>query len=120
MLNEPNPVSIRFSDEFEENLYVLSKRYRHIRSDIQSIIEQLQCGNFLGDRLAGMGENYVILKVRVKNSDIQKGKSAGYRLIYQVESQTSILLLTIYSKSDREDINPNEVFSILAECDQDE
>lgn len=35
MLNEPHPVSIRFSDEFEENLYVLSKKYRHIRSDIQ-------------------------------------------------------------------------------------
>jgi len=67
-----------------------------------------------------MGENYVIFKVRVKNSDIQKGKSAGYRLIYQVESTTSILLLTIYSKSDREDISPNEVLSILAECDRDE
>ncbi|MCP2726950.1 hypothetical protein NJ959_00465 [Symplocastrum sp. BBK-W-15] len=25
---------------------------------------------------------YFILKVRVKNSNIQKGKSAGYRLIY--------------------------------------
>lgn len=119
MLNEPNSVSIRFSDEFEENLYVLSKKYRHIRSDIQSIIEQLQGGNFIGDRLAGMGESYVIFKVRVKNSDIQKGKSAGYRLIYQVESPISILLLTIYSKSDREDISRNQVFSILAECDQD-
>ncbi len=51
----------------------------------------------------------------VRNSNIQKGKSAGYRLIYQVESATSILLLTIYSKSDREDIGVNEIISILAE-----
>ncbi|MGL4498044.1 MAG: hypothetical protein ACRCU2_03195 [Planktothrix sp.] len=42
------------------------------------------------------------------------------RLIYQVESPISILLLTIYSKSDREDISRNQVFSILAECDQDD
>lgn len=67
-----------------------------------------------------MGENYVILKVRVKNSNIQKGKSAGYRLIYQVESENSVLLLTIYSKSDREDISPNEIRSILAEVERDE
>jgi mRNA-degrading endonuclease RelE of RelBE toxin-antitoxin system len=79
MLNEPSPFSIRFTDEFEEDLYTLSKRYRQIRSDIQPIIEQLQGGNFIGDRISGIGKNYVILKVRVKNSNIQKGKSAGYR-----------------------------------------
>ena len=120
MLNEANPISIRFSDEFEENLYTLSKKYRRIRSDIEPILEQFQGGNFIGDRLSGMGENYVILKVRVKNSNIGKGKSAGYRLIYQVESPTSLLLLTIYSKSDREDISPNEIFRILSEFNRDE
>ncbi|MEH2380715.1 MAG: hypothetical protein V7K27_17835 [Nostoc sp.] len=52
--------------------------------------------------------------MRVRNSSIQKGKSAGYRLIYQVESPTSILLLTIYSKSDREDIDLNEIRDIVA------
>ncbi|MBC6435763.1 type II toxin-antitoxin system RelE/ParE family toxin, partial [Nostoc sp. HG1] len=41
--------------------------------------------------------------------------SAGYRLIYQVESPTSILLLTIYSKSDREDIGANEIRDIVAD-----
>jgi len=61
-----------------------------------------------------MGEDYIILKVRVKNSNIQKGKSAGYRMIYQVESPVSVLLLTIYSKSDRADISPNEIRSIIA------
>ena len=52
-------------------------------------------------------------KVRVKNSNIQKGKSAGYRLIYLVESATSILLLTIYSKSERSDITGDEIQVIL-------
>lgn len=83
MLNDFSGVSIKFADEFEENLYRLSKKYRHIRSDVAPMIEQLQGGNFLGDRLAGMGEYYAIFKVRIKNSDIQKGKSAGYRLICQ-------------------------------------
>jgi mRNA-degrading endonuclease RelE of RelBE toxin-antitoxin system len=62
-----------------------------------------------------MGEEYRVYKLRVRNSNIQKGKSAGYRLIYQVESLTNVLLLTIYSKSDREDINVNEIRDIIAD-----
>ncbi len=91
-----------------------AKRYRNIRSDTQDVLEQIQSGNFVGDRIAGLGEDYIVIKVRVKNSNIQKGKSAGYRLVYQVESPVSILLLTIYSKSDRDDISANEILNILS------
>jgi len=120
MSNETPLVKIDLTPEYKRNLRKLSKKYRQIRSDVQPIIEQLQGGNFIGDRIPGMGEEYVILKLRIKNSNIQKGKSAGYRLIYQVESPTSVLLLTIYSKSDQEDISPNEIRSILVEFDGDE
>ena len=88
MLNNNNPIFIRFADEFENNLYSLSKRYRNIRKYIEIVLEQIQSGNFIGDRIAGLGEDYLVIKVRVKNSNIQKGKSAGYRVIYQVKSPT--------------------------------
>ena len=52
-----------------------------------------------------------MIKVRVKNSNIQKGKSADYRVIYQVESPTFVLLLTIYAKSDRDDISASEILN---------
>ena len=38
MLSENTPISIRFADEFEENLYRLSKRFRNIRKDVQNAI----------------------------------------------------------------------------------
>ncbi|MBW4448746.1 MAG: type II toxin-antitoxin system RelE/ParE family toxin [Spirirestis rafaelensis WJT71-NPBG6] len=114
-MQSDNAVSVRFSDEFEEELYRLSKRFRNIRSDIQPIIEQLQQGNILGDRIGGIGEEYIVYKLRVRNTNIQKGKSAGYRLIYQLESPIIILLLTISSKSDREDIGVNEIRDIVAD-----
>lgn len=120
MSNETPLVKIDLTPECKRNLRKLSKKYRQIRSDIQPIIEQLQSGNFIGNHIPGMGEEYVILKLRIRNSNIQKGKSAGYRLIYQVESPTSVLLLTIYSKSDREDISPHQIRNILAEFDRDE
>jgi mRNA-degrading endonuclease RelE of RelBE toxin-antitoxin system len=54
-----------------------------------------------------------VFKVRVKNSDIQKGKSAGYRLIYQVETPTRIILLAIYAKSDQSNISTTEIEDIV-------
>ena len=115
MTNESNQVSIRFANEFENELYRLSKKYRNIRADVEPIIQQLQAGNFIGDRLSGLGSDYLIYKVRLKNSNLKKGKRAGYRLIYLVESETNVLLLTIYSKTEQEDISVNEIKQILAE-----
>jgi mRNA-degrading endonuclease RelE of RelBE toxin-antitoxin system len=96
---------------FERQFRALLKRYRKIRSDVQPVIEQLQAGEVLGDRLSGL--NIVVLKIRVKNSDIQKGKSAGYRLIYQIETPTSIILLAIYAKSDQSSISTTEIEDIV-------
>ncbi|RAM48032.1 MAG: type II toxin-antitoxin system RelE/ParE family toxin [Hapalosiphonaceae cyanobacterium JJU2] len=121
MPNEEKPlVGIDLTPEFKQNLRVLSKRFRNIRSDVQVVIEQLQEGNILGDRIGDIGEDFVVYKLRVRNSNIQKGKSAGYRLIYQVESPTTILLLTIYSKSDREDITANEIRDMVTSFEREE
>lgn len=113
--DERSSVQIELTSEFQQNLRKLAKRYRNIRSDIQPLIEEIQTGNLSGDRLTNIGKDYVVFKARIQNRDIQKGKSAGYRLIYQLESSASVLLLTIYSKSDRDDISATEVRAILNE-----
>ncbi len=53
------------------------------------------------------------MKVRIRNSDTQKGKSGGYRLIYWISSTELIVLLDIYSKSDQEDIEVDEIRQII-------
>ncbi len=112
--SEPPKIQIDLTPEFQRNLRDL-KRYRNVQADVQVAIAEMQAGNFIGDRLVEIGEGYVGLKVRVRNRDIQKGKSGGYRLIYQIESPTSILLLTIYAKSEREDISMKKIREILGE-----
>jgi len=71
-------VEIRFTLPFKRNLKDLIKRYRQIQTDIHPIIEQLQSGNFIGDRISGLDST--ILKVRAKNSDIPIGKVADIAL----------------------------------------
>ena len=84
-------VQVETSGCFERQFRALFKRYRKIRSDVQPVIEQLQSGEVLGDRLSGL--NIVVFKIRVKNSDIQKGKNAVYRLIYAIVSLNIINFL---------------------------
>jgi mRNA-degrading endonuclease RelE of RelBE toxin-antitoxin system len=71
----------------------------------------LESGQTPGDQFSGIDS--IVMKVRVKNSDIQKGKSGGYRLIYWIVSPELIVLLDIYSKSDQENITLNEVRQII-------
>ena len=116
MTIEPQPIQIELTPRFQRDLRTLGKRYRNIRKDIQPVIEQLQAGELPGDRIPGM--EYEIFKVRIKNSDIQKGKSAGYRAIYYLKTSDSIVLVTIYSKSDLSDIAVETVREILGQYEQ--
>jgi mRNA-degrading endonuclease RelE of RelBE toxin-antitoxin system len=111
MTDETPQIQILFSDEFKTRLRTLIKRYRSIRTDIKPLLDELQSGNLIGDQIPGTG--YTVFKVRLKNSDIQKGKSGGYRVIYQLRGDTYILLVVIYSKSDQDDIPANQIRDII-------
>lgn len=100
MPSEPAAVLIGASRAFKRHLRALSKKYHHIRSDIQPAIETIQSGKFLGDRIQGI--EHVVFKVRVRNRDIQRGKSSGYRLIYQIETPKAALLIESIRSSTKE------------------
>jgi mRNA-degrading endonuclease RelE of RelBE toxin-antitoxin system len=108
-------VLVTFTDRFQKDVRRLSKRYRRIRLDLQPIITRLEAGEILGDRIPQMDRP--VFKVRVKNSDVQKGKSGGYRVIYYLKTSDRILLVTMYSKSDVSDISAAEVAEVLAEAE---
>ncbi|WGV23736.1 type II toxin-antitoxin system RelE/ParE family toxin [Halotia branconii] len=115
MVDQPL-IQVQASPTFKRNIRALAKKYRSIRNDIQPVIEQLQQGELSGDQIPGVG--YAIFKLRVRNSDAQKGKSGGYRLIYYVKTATGIILLTVYTKSKQVDIAAKDIQSIIAEYEQ--
>jgi mRNA-degrading endonuclease RelE of RelBE toxin-antitoxin system len=107
-----DPINVEFTPEFKRNLRALSKKYRNIRTDIQPVIGQLRRGDFVGNQIPKTGD-YTVFKVRVRNRDIRKGKSAGYRFIYYVKDVRKIILITIYSKTEQADITPEQIRRIL-------
>lgn len=114
MPDNPKPsLEVFFTPEFKRNVRTLAKKYPHIRSDVQPFIDQIQSGELIGDKVQGTG--YTIFKVRIRNSDVSRGKSGGYRAIYYLKTPTTIILVTIYSKTEQSDISPARVRKILAE-----
>jgi mRNA-degrading endonuclease RelE of RelBE toxin-antitoxin system len=108
---ESPTTQVLVADEFKRQIRDLAKRYRQIRKDIQPLITQLKQGEIPGDQISGVG--YTVLKVRTKNSDIRKGKSGGYRIIYQILDPEIIILLYIYAKSDQVNIAAEDIRHII-------
>jgi mRNA-degrading endonuclease RelE of RelBE toxin-antitoxin system len=60
-----------------------------------------------------------VYKVRLPNRDAQRGKSGGYRVIYYIRTPKRIVLLTVYSKSDRSDTSADDIQAIIASLPDD-
>ncbi len=91
---------VRVVEEFQKDVKKLFKKYRSIKNDIFELIEKLEESYDIG---IDLGNN--LYKIRVKNSDIG-GKSGGYRVIYYVRLENDrIYLLTIFSKTKKENID---------------
>jgi len=108
-------MQVEYSAAFKRQLKRLARRYRQIKNDIKPIIDDLIEGKTPGDQITGTG--YTLYKVRAKNSDSQRGKSGGYRVIYYLKTDTHCTLVTLYSKSDQGDIEANELNRILTEIE---
>ena len=116
MSSDPaSPIQVTFTPEFKRNLRQLAKRYRHIKSDLQPILDQLATGRKPGDRVPQV--RYEVFKVRAKNSDASKGKSGGYRLIYYVKSESESVLVTVYSKTEQADIAVKDIRQIILDLE---
>ena len=98
----------------EQELYLkalkkLSKKYRNINSDIEDFLLNLSSLDDLGIELKN--NTY---KVRIANSDKNRGKSAGYRLITYVKViENEIHLIYIYDKSSLENVTEKELDRLI-------
>lgn len=117
-MTESPSAQVFIANTFKREARTLKKRYRSIESDLQFLIKELKNGDLPGDRIPGLAD-YIVYKVRVKNSDIRKGKSGGYRVIYQSLTPTTVVLLYIYTKSDQDNITPAEICAIIEQFQSD-
>jgi mRNA-degrading endonuclease RelE of RelBE toxin-antitoxin system len=106
-------VQVEFTPEFKRNIRQLAKKYRHLQADVQPVIAQLESGQTPGTQIPRTG--YTVFKVRIQNSDIQRGKRSGYRMIYYLKTPKLVLLITLYAKTEQGDIAAEQIRRIIRE-----
>jgi mRNA-degrading endonuclease RelE of RelBE toxin-antitoxin system len=95
--------------------YVKKRKYRHLPKQIQDLTENLIIGNFDSSTTPPLLHSdipmpYDVYKMRMANPDAGEGKSGGYRIIYMIKTVDKVIvLLTIYTKSDKDNISDKEI-----------
>lgn len=116
-MNSPNlkmPI-IKYSARFLKDAKRLKekKNFRKIADDIKEVEDWLRSGKIKGDLIPGLS-GFQVFKIRQRNSSINSGKSGGFRIIYyQRREDDVIVMLTIYSKTETDNVSQPEILEIL-------
>jgi len=102
---------------FKRSVKTLKKRFPSVTRDGELAVEVLLENPYLGTVIPGSSG---VRKFRVNNSDLMRGKSGGYRMLYYFEDQERqcLYLLFLYAKSDRENITLREIQQLLQELQE--
>lgn len=101
------------TEYFKQQVLELKKVYPGIRKDLKELSAMLK-----ENPKAGKPLGKKVYKIRLKSSDIGKGKRSGYRVIsYVIDELQKIRLLTIYAKPRKANIGDKEILAILKKED---
>ena len=118
---------LRVTVRFERSVKHLKRRYPKITDNLKHAMEQLEDNPQQGTIIPN---DYNIRKLRVASSDMQRGKSGGFRLLYKLSSDDdevsmevddgTITLLFVYAKVDQSDVKASFLEILDEEADNDD
>ena len=110
-------ITIIPSDEFRRPTKRLAKKYRSLAKDLLTLQELLQDNPYAGTDL-GDGKRKIRLNIQSKG----KGKRGGMRVItfnvVKKETSITIYLITLYDKSEYENVSDKYVDQIIKHLDK--
>lgn len=110
------PTRVDTHPTFRKRTRRLRHRFPSIHVDLRPLFQQLRRDERPGQRIPGVG--YTVYKVRLPNRAARRGKSGGFRVIYYAQLRDRVTLLTIYSKTDEDDISIAEIRQLALEAEQ--
>jgi len=101
-------VEFRTVSLFDKQFKKLSKKYNLIKDDVEELVN-----NFDDLHLQATPIKTNLYKIRLANSNKNKGKRAGYRIYYYIKIETTVYLLTIYDKSEIQMIDETILVNLI-------
>jgi len=108
------PTRVDTSRAFDRESKRLTRKFPSLEAEVDRLTTQLEKDARPGAKMAGLG--YQVFKVRLPNRSAQRGKSGGFRAIYQERSGRLVLLLLIYWKTERADIPDDVIIRAIEEA----
>ncbi len=103
--------SFQLSHRFQKEAKRLLKKYASLRSELEELRTSL-----METPIQGTPIGHDCYKIRVAIASKGKGKSGGARIITNVFiTGKTVFLLTIYDKSEQDNITPKELEELLKE-----
>lgn len=96
-------MGIYFTAYFKRQLKKLMKKYSHAKEDLLNGLKNIDLRHEIS-----IGKS--IYKIRIKSSDMNRGKSGGFRsYVYFYVKKDLLVPLCIYSKSDQSFVSEQEL-----------
>jgi len=95
---------------YSRNLKELKKKFNNVVNDIENICQEVALNpTHLAKPIPAFHGK--LWKIRIRSSDMKKGKSGGFRMIfyYNEDAPNKIYRLAVYIKAEREDLSPREM-----------
>ena len=100
---------VKFISKFEKELKRLAKKYPSLKSDFSILLQSLKENPAQG---VSLGNDCYKIRMAIKSKS--KGKSGGARIITCFKVfQSTVFLLTIFDKSDQENISDAELKELV-------
>ncbi len=103
--------------EFEKEVRKLRRRFPAVSAQVRVLASQLRDRELPGDRVPEV--SLQVYKVRLPNPSARRGKSGGFRVYYAVNQSDMVFLVSIYSKTDRDDASIYEVQQRIKRMERD-
>jgi mRNA-degrading endonuclease RelE of RelBE toxin-antitoxin system len=101
--------NVKVTPKFEKELKRLAKKFKSLKVEYPELVKSLKENP---DQGLSLGSH--CYKIRLSMASKGKGKSGGARVIYYIQiSETTVYLLTIFDKSDQENIAPKDLDELL-------
>ena len=111
------PTKVDIHPRFRKQTRRLRRRFASLQRDLRPLIERIRHDARPGQLVPGVG--YTVYKVRLPNRAARRGKSGGFRVIYYAQFSDRVILLTIYSKTEQNDISIAEIRDLVGEAEQE-
>lgn len=103
--------NIKSLPKFDKNIKALSKKYPSLKAEFIELVNSLKKNPTQG---ISLGNNCYIIRLAIASKG--KGKSGGARVITNIKISNNIIyLLTIFDKTDQDNISDKELKELLSE-----